>query len=543
MILLKELKLKRFRNISGIALEDLRDLNILIGPNNCGKTNILEFLNRFADLRTHRTYDFLCEDCSRFKNKTDRLLGVLVGLTPDDHYGKLRPTDGEVEASLLFDKDVANKLLLGRVDRYWDSQTVGCQKVEDRITLSNLGTNLLAIHLSPFLHPDILENIRPVLYCSEGRLQTYKGKSFPDFINTKQLTGAQRTQLVNLVARLVDPRIKDYKGNDLIREFNDHDLTVTIAEQGSGVRSLICMAADILSDQKSKIVLIDEPELGLNPFARQELLRFLLDLTKDRQIFVATQDPAFVNPVLWGSDPSRISVYLFSLQTDSFVKVDLSQDKEDPETFAGYLPHTTSLKNVHIYVEGTSDVYIFQVFLRKFLGQVERYNAEAVEETSPGTGVLIKHARLDLGDRFEIENKIGIFHLNGSNWRHLLYTVPKAPYRCILILDGNMKEEVPSVIKNHNKAKEEFNASEFRFASSVEEVRNTFLQGSCHPIYCLQESSVEDYLFTNGVPSNHDKKRDGPRAAEGLEKLPEEIYQLLLTIVEPDFLTTIRFPW
>ena len=50
---------------------------------------------------------------------------------------------------------------------------------------------------------------------------------------------------------------------------------------------------EILLNIDDEIVLIDEPELGLNPLVKQESLKFLLAESKERQIFIATQD--FVN--------------------------------------------------------------------------------------------------------------------------------------------------------------------------------------------------------------------------------------------------------
>ena len=84
----------------------------------------------------------------------------------------------------------------------------------------------------------------------------------------------------------------------MIRKVDGEDFETPISEQGSGVRSLACLVVDILFSD-DEIVLIDEPELGLNPLVKQESLKFLLTESKERQIFIATQDPTFVN--LWGA--------------------------------------------------------------------------------------------------------------------------------------------------------------------------------------------------------------------------------------------------
>ena len=100
--------------------------------------------------------------------------------------------------------------------------------------------------------------------------------------------------------------------------------------------------------------------------------------------------------------------------TNDFKQIDLHSSQYDPNTFAGYLPHTISLKDIHIYVEGPSDVYIYQIFLLKYLK---------------------KH----IHNWAQMYNRVGIYHLGGDYWSHLLYTIPNYPYRCYVILDGDKK--------------------------------------------------------------------------------------------------------
>ncbi|MEM2146254.1 MAG: AAA family ATPase [Candidatus Jordarchaeaceae archaeon] len=104
-----------------------------------------------------------------------------------------------------------------------------------------------------------------ILFCPEGRLQEYKGKNFTEYIRKKGFSGAEKRQLIGFIAK-IDPKIYDYKYEDLIRRIGEEYIKVTIAEQGSGIRSLVCLFVDLLAAKDSKILLIDEPELGLNPF-------------------------------------------------------------------------------------------------------------------------------------------------------------------------------------------------------------------------------------------------------------------------------------
>jgi len=289
---------------------------------------------------------------------------------------------------------------------------------------------------------------------------------------------------------------------------DDKKFVTSISEQGSGVRSLACLAVDVLFSD-AKIVLIDEPELGLNPFVKQELLNSLLEESNKRQIFIATQDPTFVNPILWKDKNDSVSVYLFSPIEEKFIKIDLKQNQEDPNTFAGYLPHTTSLKDIHLYVEGTSDAYIFQILLEKHLKKNWPENW------------------------FEIMNKVGIYHLNGDNWKHLLYTIPKTPYRCAVVLDGDKRDTAEKVCDKYNTLT--INASKFKFCEMIEDVKNTFGKEN-HPVYCLKEDCIEKYFIPDfgcaNPPQGYNKKRDGARNAEKLDGLPGEITNIFEMILE-----------
>lgn len=511
MMLLEGIEIKNYRNIKHTKLDGLKDLNILVGPNNCGKTNILELIFSLTNLSCG-AYNYLCQQCMKFKETHETVAGIYLPLKYEDFHLKKDPRKMEVAVAISFDREQIKKLVPGVLNKQYeklelrpDKGIAPCQYIKDEILMENSkdGAYLLGKHFSPFIHKDIIEEIRKaIFYCPEGRLQSYKEKEFDEYIREKKFSGADFRRLIKFIRDLVDPAIHDHRYEDLIRRVGSEDFITPIKEQGSGVRSVICLVADLLSEKDAKILLIDEPELGLNPFAKQEFLKLLFELAKEKQIFVVTQDSTFVNPILWESE--KTSVYFYSAIDEKFIKIDLSQNLEDPNTFAGYLPHTTTLKDIHIYVEGTSDVYIFQILLEKYLRETFEH-------------------------WFEIINKVGIYHLCGDFWKHLLYTIPKHPYKCIVILDGDKREIAKEVCEKHNKSA--VNASKFKVCESVKDIKILFGR-EVHPVYCLKEDCIERYLgfdITN-LPQKYNKKKNGPKKADELEKIPEEIREILETI-------------
>ena len=374
-------------------------------------------------------------------------------------------------------------------------------------------TDLIGTHLSPLIHRDIINLVKnSILYPPKGLIQNYTENDFNQFIQRKNLSVSEIDKLLKIISKLIDSRIQDFK---TLKKTNNRDgeyLFSAIRDQGSGVISIIQLIADIVSNETSKIILIDEPELGLNPHAKQELLKFLLKESENKQIFITTQDPTFVNPTLWGE--KDVGLYLYSVYDDEFHQVNLEHTKEDPNIFAGYLPHTVSLKDVHIYLEGSSDVYIFQIWLEKFL-------------------------KYKFKNRWWIyQNRIGIYHMSGSFYVHLLYTIPKHPYKCLLILDGDKKWETENICKKYNESFA--NVAKFKFCKTLNDVEPFFKnidyinRELYQPVYCLKKRCIEKYLFPRfnckHPPKRFYKKIDGPKNAEE-NRVPDEIWQLFNIII------------
>ena len=508
MIIFREIDIRNYRNIKHAELKDIRDLNIIIGPNNCGKTNILELIRSLENLDCGGYSSYFCSDCKKFKEGNHDIYGLYFPISSNYFY--LKDTKRELNLSISLDEEGINQIVPRVLEKQKEKlESAQCKEWKRNIIAmrNDESYQVYPEHLSIFIHHDIIEELkRNILYCPEGRLQSYKERDFAEYIREKKLRSSQKKKWVDFLSRIIDTKIEDEKYETLIRKVDGEDFETPISEQGSGVRSLACLAVDILFGD-DKIVLIDEPELGLNPLVKQEFLKFLLTESKERQIFIATQDPTFVNPILWKNENNRVSVYFFTPIEEKFIKINLEENP--PEAFAGYLPHTTSLKDFHIYVEGISDVYVFQILLSKFLQKVKKQNW------------------------FEIENKIGIFHLAGNNWGHFLYTIPKPPYKCMIILDGDKKKKAEEVVRKYNESN--INASKFKVCNTLDEVREVFEKRENHPLYCLKENCIERYLFPNfdcsNPPENYKKTKDGPKAAEELNELPTELKELIEVIL------------
>ncbi len=536
MHLLEGVEINNFLNLRSAKLENFTDFNIIVGPNNSGKTSILRGITLLERINIESSNNFPCKTCQSFFNGTS-ILSLNGEINQREKYLNKHKVEisykfnyDEIEGVLPYLKKELEETLNGplanltqeqmteQVNQLRDSKD--SKRIQDSTYLEQtykLKTHarkefaepkivlketpdrrLQSEHLSFLLNKRFSDDIlKTIVFCPDERLDIYKGKSVPDFIRSKNLSASEQTVMVRLLKELVDLKLHDMRQNmELIRLVESARFDTAISEQGSGVKSLICLFADILAGTKNKILLIDEPELGLNQSGKQAFLKFLLSNSQEKQVFIATHDPTFVNPVLWGN--RNVSVFLFSVIDEKFVKINLRESKADPNTFAGYLPHTTSIKEFHIYVEGSLDVYNLQIF-------IERY------------------VKMNFENWYEIINKIGIYHLAGGFWCHLLYTIPEKPYFSIVILDGDKRKEAGEVIKKYDAIK----PNKFRFFSSIDDLKKLSYRKKSYedipiPVLCLKKSEIEEYLEPKPA-----LKENGPFIAQQMKDVPEEISEIL----------------
>lgn len=509
MVILESLKIENYRNIRNAKLDGLKDLNIFIGPNNCGKSNILKTIGllKNSEFRVGMPVGDDAE-CYAVKNEWNRLhdntpsnqkflvMGLKCNSDKNDaafrennfriEYAfnssylasKLKEISPQVTASNFYEALLQIVVQNPNMSKEIKEKTITYLKGVDlnKLTLKQEShfNYALSEHISLISIGKLIGDFKEsIIVIDESRLQKYKDVSIPDYIRNKGLMGSDLNTLIAFLNEIVDANINDYTHNtlELIKYIDERNhFATSIDEQGSGVRSLICIGADILSSQDGSIILIDEPELGLNPATKQEFLKFLIDQSSRKQIFIATHDPAFANPFILSKE--RTSIYLYSPIYDrknkssknepNFIKINI---QESLHTFGGYLPHSESLKPIHIYVEGHRDVINLQTIL---------FNEKGSE-------------------RF---NEIGIYHLGGNCWKHLLYTIPDSPYVSIVLLDNDKSSEAKEICKNYRELMGGW--SRFLFCEKIEDIMRCInpnvrtTSNSEVPVYCIESGCVED---------------------------------------------------
>ena len=327
---LNRLTVRGFKSIRALEDFELRGLNVLIGANGAGKSNLLSLFQMLNNLVEKRLQLFV-----KGEGGPHALL-----------FGGLRRTPS-IEAELIFDgiryrfslQPAADELVFATEDALFPGVTEkGHWLVEDRKEpFFAVGSNGLSVwfrggHEEARL-PDVEQSeftsyVRPAIaswrvyhfHDTSGAARVRQAQAVRDNLSLHPDAGNLGSFLRRLrerhpehyrrivdVVRLAAPFFGDFVYRKDVDEqvglewfeANDPDTVFGSHQISDGTLRFICLATLLLQPPhlQPELILIDEPELGLHPFALTLLAEMLQHAGDERQIIVSTQSADLVNEV------------------------------------------------------------------------------------------------------------------------------------------------------------------------------------------------------------------------------------------------------
>ena len=414
IMFLAELKIKNFRKIENLTIKFKKGLNIIIGPNNIGKTAVVDALRALLTWQEETFPRFNPDDIHAGSHTTEFSFQYLfTDLSPEEEAEFLPALVPQMNGS--FDAVFTIRYYLNDTGEYLKAKR-WCGKFEDNAISVEMFENLYAIYLQPLR--DVIQGLKPNRLSKQARLLNHitsdKDKEALNELLKIQDNTLQENETIKRVQGLICTQHMKMLGNELSQDLklgiNGSDLNklvsrlalavddLDIDRNGLGYGNLIFMAIVLSelserSDTLYKTVLIEEPEAHLHPQLQYVLLEYLksIDYKNDEinQIFVTSHSSNFVCKA---DVDSLICMYENDKKIHSKAVREISIDSRQKRKLERYLDVTRSelffAKKI-LFVEGIAEQILLKALAKKLNYDLDKLGITVVNVEGINFGAFL----------------------------------------------------------------------------------------------------------------------------------------------------------
>lgn len=307
---LKSIDIKGYRSIKDQYIV-LSDINILIGQNGAGKTNfvsLFKFLRNIIEGRL-KSYSmkYGAETLLYYGSKETEKIKIELDFSPNSYMLTLAPTNKD---TLFIEHESCGFQNPGYSQPY--ITTIAITEDESQLSIK-AKRDSVARHVYDVLKDwrvyhfhDTSESAGVKKYCSltDQKFLFEDASNLAAFLYFLKSTQEDHYERIIKTIQIVIPFFKEFilepnpeRPESIRLEWQDKysEKTFTANELSDGSLRFICMATLLLQKQLPKVILLDEPELGLHPSAITILSGLLKKASRRSQIIVSTQSVNIVN--------------------------------------------------------------------------------------------------------------------------------------------------------------------------------------------------------------------------------------------------------
>lgn len=315
---IQQISLKGYKSIRLLEEFELEPINVLIGANGCGKSNFVSFFYLLRELVEGRLEKAVNKAGGadtqlylgpKFTERIEARLefganGYMFALEPTadnrlifgderiEYHAEPRMRTKSVDRS-IGQGHSESKLKVHSDDRYKRTIT---EQVYDAIA------SWTVYHVHDTSETAAMRRLCSVRDCE--RLRPDAGNLAP-FLNFLREDDKKTYKLIVDTVKLVAPFFKNFKFRPKKRK-DDELVQLEWIQEGSdypfhpsqlsdGTLRFIALATALLQPNPPATILIDEPELGLHPFALEMLGNLILQAQERTQLIVSTQSVSLLN--------------------------------------------------------------------------------------------------------------------------------------------------------------------------------------------------------------------------------------------------------
>jgi len=310
------LKIQNFKSIRDSGDIRLKSMNVLIGPNGAGKSNFISFfklLNKLVQqqLQLYINQNGRAGNILYFGLKKSSFLSGSITFDNDwqNQYDfKLIP---DTESNLIFQQEgssVIDPKASIKARNFTYLNTFGhyesVLKNAPKFRNEYLRTHLASLRVFHFHDTSFTSKIKQPSNSTDYAFLQDDGGNLAAFLFRLQEAHHAHFNMIEKVVRSIAPFFdRFFLERD---EINPHQIYLRWLEKGSdqlfnahnlsdGTLRMICLTTLLLQPTLPSTIIIDEPELGLHPFAISKLADMLIMASDKTQIIISTQSVSLVN--------------------------------------------------------------------------------------------------------------------------------------------------------------------------------------------------------------------------------------------------------
>ena len=290
MSALDNITIKGFKSIGSIENLKLGPINVLIGPNGSGKSNFIEVFSFLREITSERLKDYVnraggADKILHFDSKTTEEL--IIHISFDDIANRYTITLRATDTDMLY--------LSSESERFWNSHSDPY--------IRNHADRWRVYH---FHDTSSTSPMRKTADVNDNRYLRSDASNLSAFLYYLHETHEASYNLIRRTVQQVAPFFDDFLlqplalNNDKIRLEWRHKRSEAYFDASSlsdGSLRFIALATLFLQPEplRPSIILLDEPELGLHPYAIAMLASLVKQASVKTQVILSTQSSLLID--------------------------------------------------------------------------------------------------------------------------------------------------------------------------------------------------------------------------------------------------------
>jgi predicted ATPase len=319
---IEDISISGFKSIKNLDKLQLSQLNVLVGANGSGKTNLISFfeLLSFMINKTFGIYvsnkggaDILLhagkEIASQISSEINFRIYKPNNLSDFDYDGYKMTLDHS-ETNTLYFSDEQTYFRYGNrgnasIDWHPLYNTSSETKLSNDITSNQtIQTILAAMKSWKFFHFHDTSFRSKMKFPSDINDANYlrtSGENIAAFLYGIELNHNQVYEQICETVRLVAPFFTrfalepDADNRVVLKWFDEYGHVMMPSQFSDGTIRFICLVSLLLQPNPPAFICMDEPELGLHPYAIEILASLIKECSAKSQLLISTQSPLFLD--------------------------------------------------------------------------------------------------------------------------------------------------------------------------------------------------------------------------------------------------------